>query len=277
MLTQKELQKTELEILKVTLETLRKHDIRPFLVGGSCLGAVRHKGFIPWDDDIDIGLFRNDYEKAREILLKELPEGYYYCDRFTEAEYPYGFGKVKKKGTAFVHGGDAHLNTRHGIYIDIFPMDVAPSDDKLFAKQDKKVFRQKRLIDLKFMDYRKYGKLRPLWQRGLIFIAHTFVNGKKAQDKLDKMVTQYNETEGVNSEYVCSYFGIYRKRERVKREWIGEGKECPFEDITVAIPKDAHSYLTHVYGDYMQLPPEEKRVSHHDAVFISLTEEYKAE
>ena len=92
MLTQKELQKTELEILKVTLETLKKHDIHPFLVAGSCLGAVRHNGFIPWDDDIDVAIPRADYDKLIEIFKHNYADKYYIlnaeeCNKFYDEIY----------------------------------------------------------------------------------------------------------------------------------------------------------------------------------------------
>ena len=267
----KDLQRVEVEILSVVCKTLGQHGIVPFLVAGNCLGMVRHGGFIPWDDDIDIGLLRADYEKARKILIEELPEGYRYCDRYTDKEYPYNFAKVKKNNTAFVHGGDAHLDIHHGIYIDIFPYDSAVEDTEEFRKTYKKAKSLRRKIDFKCMSYKKYGKLRPLVQLPIIMLYHLFVNKDVVQNQLDELVSK--NVEG-NNKYICNYFGLYGEKERYKAEVFGEGKPVTFEGIDCLIPIDYDTYLTQTYGDYMKLPPEEKRVSHHDAIYISLTREY---
>lgn len=266
----KELKNIQLDILKVIVETLAPHKIKFFLIAGSCIGAVRHGGIIPWDDDIDIGLLRDEYEKAREILINELPEGYTWCDHFTEKEYPYNFGKVKRDNTAFVHGGDAHLNIHHGIYVDVFPHDYIDSIEQFESIKNKT--RSLRIkIDLKCMSYKKYGKLRPLWQLPIIAFAHIFVNKSKVQIQLDNLVKNLASKD---SEYICNFFGVYDSREVCKKEWFGEGINVDFDGVSSLIPTDYDSYLTHLYGDYMTPPPEEKRVSHHDAVFISTTDKY---
>ena len=272
MINSKILQSIQLDILSVTIETLQKHGINVYLIGGSCIGAVRHGGMIPWDDDIDIGLFRDDYENACEILRNELPEGYTWCDHLTEKEYPYNFGKVRKDNTAFVHGGDAHLNIHHGIYIDVFPLDKVPADLNEFKSILRKVTGLRRKVDLKCMSYKKHGKLRPIWQLPIIAAAHLLVNKQKVQSKLDALIKAFADIK--DTQYICNYFGVYGEREKIKSEWFGEGMEIMFESVSAIIPSDYDSYLTHVYGDYMKLPPEEKRVSHHDGVFISTTESY---
>ncbi len=273
MVDSKALQTIQLDILRTTTEILQKHGINIFLVAGSCIGAVRHGGFIPWDDDIDVGLMRTDYEKAREILIEELPEGYTWCDHLTEKEYPYNFGKVRKDNTAFVHGGDAHLNIHHGIYIDVFPHDFVSADLEEFRSALKKVKKLKQKIDLKCMSYKKHGKFRPIWQLLPIAVAHLLVNKQKTQNKLDAFIKKIDEAK--ETEYICNYFGIYGERERIRRDWFDKGKEVMFETVSATIPSDYDRYLSHLYGDYMTPPPKEKRVSHHDAVFMSTTEEYK--
>ncbi len=268
------LKETLLDILKVTIDALEKHGIKPFLVGGSCIGAVRHGGIIPWDDDIDIGLFREDYEKAREILINELPEGYTYCDERTEKDYPYNFGKIRKDGTAFIQGGDAHLDIHQGIYMDIFPYDAIEDDDKSFTAQYNKCRRLKQMIDLKCMSYRKNRKLRPVSQLPLIFLGHLLVNKRKTQQKLHKEMIRYN-TACPASKYAITFIGNWGKKERIEREWFSTHCEVDFSGIKAYIPAMYDEYLTHLYGDYMTPPPEDKRVSHHDVIFMSFTEEHK--
>ncbi len=273
-MTEKEkLKNTLLDILTTLTAVLERHGIHTFLLAGSCLGAIRHGGFIPWDDDIDVGLLREDYEKAREILINELPEGYTYCDERLEKEYPYSFGKVRRDGTAFVHGGDAHLNIHQGIYIDIFPFDSIPDDEALFLKQYKKSQRLKRKIDLKCMSFKKGGRLRPLFQLPLILAGHLFVNKARTQRKLHRVITQYNALCD-SSKYLMNFLGNWGKRERVEREWFGKIKTVDFQGVSAYIPENYDPYLTYLYGDYMTPPPEDKRMSHHDAIFISDCEEY---
>ena len=123
------------------------------------------------------------------------------------------------------------------------------------------------------MSYKKHGKIRPIWQLLLIAVAHLLVNKQKTQNKLDAFIKKIAETK--ETEYICNYFGIYGERERIRYDWFGSGNEVMFETVSATIPSDYDCYLGHLYGDYMTPPSEEKRVSHHDAVFISTTKEYK--
>ncbi|MDE7154153.1 MAG: LicD family protein [Muribaculaceae bacterium] len=264
------IKQVELDILKTTVAILDRHDIPYFISYGTCIGAIRHNGFIPWDDDIDISLFRKDYENARVILQKELPEHYIYCDRFTEEEFPYNFGKVRRKNTAFVHGGDAHLNISHGIYIDIFPLDDCYDSLADNERLINKIKRLRMLVDLKRMSYKKYGRLRPIWHLPLIFFAHAFVNCKSVQDKIDKLCKSVEAPSGK----VCSFLTPYGTKDIYDKSWFGSGKKVLFEDDNFFVPENVEAYLTHIYGDYMQLPPVEKRVSHHDVVYSSTESEY---
>lgn len=272
MVSLEQVKKIELEILKVVSSILDKHNLTWYLIYGSCLGAVRHNGFIPWDDDIDVGLLREDYEKAKIILIDELPRDYLLCDRLTETDYPYNYFKVRKNHTAFVHSGDEKLNIHQGIYIDIFPLDYCPSNliqfNKIYRKT--KVIRQ--LIDFKCMNYMRQGKLRPIWQLPIIFISHMTINKLMLQEKLDALLTSYNK----KSDDVCSYLGDYGEKARSKTEWFGKGKEVLFEGLKCRIPLKYDSYLSKMYGDYMKLPPKSQRRSHHDCIYLSIRENYNS-
>ena len=118
-----ELKKIELEMFKYYLAICEKHDLKYFLIGGTLLGAVRHKGFIPWDDDIDIGMPRPDYEKFLLVAQKELPEHIFLQTHNTDIEYPNCFAKLRNSDTTFIETSCKKLKINHGIYIDIFPLD----------------------------------------------------------------------------------------------------------------------------------------------------------
>lgn len=270
-ITLKQVQEVELEILSVVLAIFDKHKIKAFLAGGTLIGYVRHNGFIPWDDDIDIMLMRDDYDRARTVLKRELPKEYMYCDHIEEHDYPYNFAKVRKVNTAFVHGGDSHLKINQGIYIDIFPLDYAMDDEKAQKKACSKIKNLRLLIDVSFMNYYKHGRLRKLWMLPVIFLTRLLVNPKRQQEKIDRLISHWGSKSNRNK--IVSYCSAY-ENEVHNADILGQGKPVSFCGVRALIPEKYDEYLKNLYGDYMQLPPIEKRVSHHDVVHLSLTEPY---
>ena len=118
----------ELELLKETDRICRKYNIHYSIVGGTMLGAVRHQGFIPWDDDVDVGFLRPDYEKFREYLEKELDhERFYFQDHRNTPGYRWGYGKLRRRNTEYVRLGQDHLPYGQGVFIDLFPYDSVPN------------------------------------------------------------------------------------------------------------------------------------------------------
>lgn len=139
-----ELRKVQLTILSIFREIVRicdENDICYFIIGGTALGTVRHGGFIPWDDDFDIGMTRENYNKFLTIAQKKLPQDLFLQTIETEPESPFYFAKVRKNGTKFVEKYCKNLNIHHGVYVyvDIFPYDNIPNDQKLRKKHHNKV------------------------------------------------------------------------------------------------------------------------------------------
>ena len=269
----------EKRILSSCIEIFKKHSIRYYLIAGTCLGAIRHNGFIPWDDDIDLGLYRDEYVRAKKYLIQELPEDLIYCDHEIEEGYPYNFAKVKKRNSALVHAGDAHLQINHGIYIDIFPLDRCPNDKEKYIKFYRKVLKTRQMIDLAFMNYKKYDSIRPLYQLPLIWFAHTFFHRKGLQAKLDKMIMRYNNPsyDSIADTCIANFLGYHKEKERFNNDWFGNGIEHQFEDLICVIPQDYKAFLTQMYGQNFMTPPSQMdRESHHDIVYFSATEQYIA-
>ena len=113
----------ELDILKAFIDVCKKNSLNYYLLGGSCLGAVRHHGIIPWDDDIDVGLLRADYNKFMEVGQKYLPEHYFLQNYRTDPEYYVNFAKIRDSRTTFIESSLKNLHINHGVYIDVFPLD----------------------------------------------------------------------------------------------------------------------------------------------------------
>ena len=122
----RKMQLTELDMLVEFDRVCRKHNIEYVLFGGSLLGAVRHKGYIPWDDDADIGMLRKDYEKFKKHMDEMNPNICFFQDHETDPEYRWGYGKLRRTGSKYVRVGQEHLKCQTGIFVDIFPMDDIP-------------------------------------------------------------------------------------------------------------------------------------------------------
>ena len=120
------MQLLELELLIELDRVCRAHDIKYCIICGTLLGAVRHKGFIPWDDDADIGMLREEYEKFKQVANELDQEICFFQDHSTDPEYRWGYGKLRKTGTRFIRAGQEHLKCQTGVFIDIFPMDDIP-------------------------------------------------------------------------------------------------------------------------------------------------------
>lgn len=244
-----------LEILKVTVELCEKHNLRYVLAYGTLLGAVRHRGFIPWDDDMDIVMPRDDFEKFKEIAIKELPNPYFFQDYTTDEEYPSTIVKVRDSSTTFVENGYRHLKKmNHGIWVDIFIADYyKPRRMAKLHHTTARIF--KRLL-LKRVDAGKnllstFCRILP---RRWMF--------KQCDHQLKKM--------GYKTQEKCLILnGIYDV------SIFNDTIPAQFEGIKVRIPREYDKLLTQMYGNYMQLPPENDRVPRHMTEIISIDIPYQ--
>ena len=252
----------ELDLFKHLNTIFEKHDIKYFFIGGSALGAVRHNGFIPWDDDIDIGIPREDYERFLALCKNELSDRYLLQEPGFGC--PSGFAKIRIKDTLYVEKSTCHLDINHGVFLDIFPLDGVPSDEKLRAKHLKAVKRQILITTACFINP---NALSGFAKKTFAKLCALLLNGDKQNLKLQKLMKKYPYEQ---SEIIANYTGAWWTKEMMPRSIMGDGTMFEFEGISVRIPEDYHLYLTNLYKDYMCLPPEEKRISHHGIVEIKL-------
>ncbi|WP_368250733.1 phosphorylcholine transferase LicD [Intestinibacter bartlettii] len=262
----RDLQLTELEILKVVHEFCEKNDIKYSLYAGTALGAVRHKGFIPWDDDVDIVMTRDEFEKFCLKWKQNPVEGYYFQNPndYNKKIFNINHGKIRKDNTILLSEGEDLNDGHHGVWVDIFILDKVK--DSFFGK--KSVY--------------FWGVMRTIFSRNEIsydvnFVVKTvfkILNSvpnalkKKIVSRANKKVQKYkNLSSGYEwvdlSTITC--FKIYFPKILVEKF-----TKIRFEDSDLIIFDDYDKLLTLEYGDYMQLPPVEERVCKHNPVKIQL-------
>lgn len=256
----KRLQETELEILKEVIKVCDDLDITYFSVGGTTLGAIRHNGFIPWDDDIDIGMLRDDYEKFLKHAPNKLAEGYTLIHFIYEKNTPTYFAKIKKDGTKFVEKYARKIKMHQGVFIDIMPYDEIPDNELELKKYKRRVKIWNQLYIAKSVRTATFASTKHKRLLTCIrTILHTLlipVSKEWLFICTDKAIRSFNGKgcNRVSSRAIPAF--------ECKIEDLLPVRNHTFENLNIAIPCNAEKLLETQYGNYMQLPPEEKRYSH---------------
>lgn len=264
-------------MLKEFIQICERLDLRYYVVGGTLLGAVRHQGFIPWDDDIDLAMPREDYERFLKKGQSLLSEEYFLQTFHTDPAFPANFAKIRDNRTTFIEKSVSGKQIHHGVYIDIFPLDYYP--DGYFARVTLELrrFLMKMRISNEFA-YPQSNNIPKVILRKILGAFCMFFYPDLTQT-LEKRERLYKSVSP--GRCVCNYSGAWGRKEIWPAEWISERCELMFEELSVPAPGEYHKMLRHFYGDYMTLPPQEKRVSHHETTIIDLerpyTEYFKAE
>lgn len=257
--TLKRLQDTELEMLKQADLICKKHNLSYFLIAGTLLGAVRHKGFIPWDDDIDIALPRKDYELFLKYAQDELPQEYSIQFEDTEIEYWFPYAKIRKNGTVFEEPMLKNYNGNKGIFIDIFPLDYVPKAKSKIQTLQYKVVK----VCQELMVWKKFGVGIP--NKVSKKILFSVMSIKQARYIQKKVMIIYSKKKK------CDYFVNLGSYYDVERETILIDKYMPPTEIEFCgtkflVPKDYDYILKKIYGDYMKLPPVDERKNHNPSI-----------
>lgn len=263
----KKLHEVENEILDEIDRICKKYKINYFLCGGTLIGAVRHKGFIPWDDDIDIGMTREDYERFKSVCIEDnaLSEKYFLDTMETDKDYWLPFMKVRKNNTTFDEKNISGLDVHKGIFVDIFPFDNINSMGGILNKfRAFKVLSIYDAISCK-LKIKNIDKCRNKIVVKLLMLC----NLNKLRKTQEKLLKHYSNKK---TDYVvCFIGGLNPFRELIPVDKIFPLKKIEFEGKKYSSINDYDCYLRRAYGDYMTLPPEDKRVAHMP-VNISFTE-----
>ena len=248
----KALWKVMLDMIEQVDRICRKHDIKYFLIAGSLLGAVRHKGFIPWDDDIDIALFRDDYRKLEKILPGELPEGLFMQTLDTDPEYPASHMRVRDSRTSGIFRGAVMRRARFnmGIFLDIFPLDGVPSSRLTRRILTWFSLRWMRFVSLRWDRRTLSGKAKVL--RAVYSAVWRFLGTRRISALRDWMYGRYSaERDGDCVQKACDWGYDHKYRYQVAD--LLDVEDAQFEYLTLMIPSRYETILTKTYGDWRKI------------------------
>ena len=268
----RELQNKSLEIALYFKDFCNEHGLLFYMCGGCCIGSLRHKGFIPWDDDVDVFMPRDDYEKLKELWPKYANPEKYACV-YADKNRVDGnlFVTIRDNETTAIKPYQVDMDISHGVALDVLPLDGWP-DGKMKRKMQVFWALVYSLYCAQTVPV-NHGKAVSVAGK----IALTLVPSKKLRYKLWKLaerkMTKYPIKKCNYITELCS--GPYYMKKQYPREAFDKAIWVDFEDVKMPIPQGYDVYLRTAFGDYMKLPPKEKQKPHHDAIFIDLNNSYK--
>lgn len=266
--TLRKVQLTQLEILKEVDRVCKENDIDYWLDSGTLLGAVRHKGFIPWDDDLDIAMRREDYERFLRIAPQKMDCNFFVQHWNNDIHYPFPWAKVRKRGTIFTEYQLKDSASLNGIYIDIFPTDRY-GNRKIKQGFPLKFIKLAMLTKCHLKAWKEYDRVnykKLITHAPIRLMAHV-IPRQYMINKYYQVATSYNNKD------IKQYYGqgIVNYGERIYSEdMVKHLIDLPFEDGMFPCPADYDGYLKISFGDYMTLPPENERENRHRIVEIKL-------
>lgn len=269
----RKMQMLELDMLVDFDRVCRKNNIKYSVLGGTLLGAVRHKGYIPWDDDADVGMLREEYEKFKKVA-DELNSGIcYFQDNTTDPEYRWGYGKLRRTGTTYVRVGQEHLKCKTGVFIDVFPLDDCPKSTIGQMFQDFYCFCCRKILWSEVGRktckgfYKYWYSILSIIPTKLVFrLLSLYTN--KSKNERDRLVRTLCYTS-IGQLY---FKHPLKQKYGFPKRWFLDCVEYDFEGKRIMGSKDFDEVLSFWFGDYMKLPPEEEREQHSACSYIDFGE-----
>lgn len=266
---QAEIWKTEQEILNVIHDICMEHNLRYSLAYGTLIGAVRHKGFIPWDDDLDIMMPREDYEKLLSIWNQVAPKEYIIQNIYTDKDFTQNFTKIRKNHTTFLQTEDEREKQYHkGIFVDIFPADRVASGK--FGRKIQYVACAVNLLYSRGFNSGMTSGMKGKIENVLLALPERL--RFKLRDSTEKIIKRWNVTKSGKYFFPCT---IRSCKWYYPPDLFQNLDYIEFNGKQYLSVKDYDSYLKISYGDYMQLPPEEERVWKHHPIIIDFEHNYE--
>lgn len=264
----KEAQELMTTILKDIDLICKKNNINYWIESGTLLGAVRHKGFIPWDDDIDIGMLREDYNKFLEVANKELREDVILCNFKNEKNVQYQWSKVKHKYSEIIEEGNSSENI--GLFVDIFPYDFYSKKGNDFSSKLKKIYKKKfAVLHYSGLDDKSISCTSDRIKKSVCKVLRKVFLDRTFNDLCDEVVGKISTKEKEYDDVLSYGIEVTAYDNYLEYEDIFPLKEIKFENIIVKCPNKKEKYLKNLYGEnYMELPKVEDRVFHNKGIFI---------
>lgn len=253
-LTLDEIKGIELEILNYFDKFCSENHLQYYLDGGTLLGAVRHKGFIPWDDDIDVLMPRYDYEKLVKLSVK-IDDRFILKSYKLDSDYSYPYMKIVMAGTSIIEKNISYHG--YGVFIDIFPMDCLPNDEYKRQKFQNKIWALTNMANYAVEDkIERHGLISNIKKK-----VSRLVGIQTILKLIDKEAVKYESDDAL---YAYDVIASTKKDRLVRKNVFDETVKLPFEGKMYNAPSKYDEYLTELYGDYMQLPPLDKQYSDHN-------------
>ena len=262
-----------IDVLSAFIRICEAQGLRYFCAGGTAIGAVRHQGMIPWDDDIDVFMPRPDYDRFLRLAAHSMPEGYEVLSPYATKDYPMYFAKMCNARTTLLE--NERIPCVFGLYIDIFPLDGACDDVETCYREKRRFKRLMNKLEAvsthnSFGEYVGLLTKRREWGRFAVKTVAFCCRSWLRRWLLKQMDSIAYGHDYVLSSRVVTYSGAYQRQEIYPKAWLETPQMFAFEGLMVNLPHDYDAYLRHFFGDYMTLPPVEQRASHHQKVFFDL-------
>lgn len=251
-------------------EYCESNHITYYAAGGTMIGALRHEGFIPWDDDIDIVVPRNDYNRLIQLFNHKIDHYILESPYSGNDDYLYSFAKLYDTDTTLTE--KTHIPCRRGVYIDVFPLDGVGMTKEEALSNFKSVDKKNMMLMTRTCSVRRERS----WYKNVSIILSqaipkAFINNKKLSIQLDEIA---NAIHNNDAQFVANLMGTYREKEIIEKHIFGKPTLYKFEHIYIYGPEKYDMYLQKIYGEWRKLPPIEKQKTNHDFIELDLSSSY---